>query len=259
MNPFLPMEMSALESALSQFEKVSVYVSSVVVLIATAKITFLAITISPSEKYGAVLREIVLYFAVIGLFPLLMKALIQTTGELALRLNFEPQELESGTLASYFKSLETSVPALIIFSELGKLSILHIARAIYTVLISLLIAVGPVICLTSIMVSGSGVGSYVVALVTLALWPVTWNLLGALSGEIHRSMTMTSLGQFFFWNVVELLQLSSPIFSSFLLKSLSAGEAFSRPMLVFSKGATVVNGARAFTAGTRRAGARTKR
>ena len=242
MNPFLPMETSALSGALSQFGKVSGYVSGLVVLIVTAKFTFLLVTVSPSERYGAVLRDLVTYFAVIGIFPLLMKALIETTGELALRLNFQEPAEKSATLIQYFKALEASVPSLIMFSDLGKLSILHIARAIYTVLISLLISIGPVICLTSVMISGSGVGSYVTALVTLSLWPVTWNLLGALASEIDRSSSMTALGQFFFWLVVQMLQLVSPIFSSFLIKSLSTAEAFSRPILAYTKVVTTVKG-----------------
>ena len=244
MNPFLPMEASVLSGALSQFGKVSTYVSSVVVLIVTAKFTFLLISVSPSERYGAVLKDLVTYFAVIGLFPLLMKALIQTTGDLALKLNFQEPKAQSATLIQYFKALEANVPSLIMFSDLGKLSILHISRAVYTVLISLLISIGPVICLTSIMISGSGVGAYLTALVTLSLWPVTWNLLGALANEIDRSSSMTTLGQFFFWLVVEMLQLLSPIFSSFLIKSLSAAEAFSRPMLAYTRVLTIVKGKR---------------
>ena len=240
MNPFLPMEPSALSSALSQFGHVSTVASSVVGLIVLAKLVFLLIIVSPAEKYGSVIRDVVTYFAVISVFPLLVTALIHTTGDIALQLNFQSAEPPPGTIGAYFQALESKMPFFMMFSDLGKLSVLHIARAIYTVLISLLIAIGPIVILTSVLINGSGVGSFVTALVTLSLWPVTWNLLGVLSTEIYRNSSMTSLGQFCFWLVVETLQLFSPIFSVFLLKSLATADAFNRPALVYSKVVNVV-------------------
>lgn len=234
MIPFLPMDSATLNIALAQFQRVSIVVAAVVGLILTARISLLLVTLGSSEGYGAVFKDAIIYFVAISIFPSLMRVLVDTTGGLALAISFEPSEQKTDLVGGYFEAVRSNLGVLSIFMDLGKLSVPYLASAVYSVLISILIAIGPIVILLATLLGGGGVMPYANSLIVLCLWPLTWNLLGALSAEVAKGFTGTSIGLFCFWIVVQALQILSPLFSIFLFKSLSAGEAFRRPLATYA-------------------------
>lgn len=227
MNPFLPMDPNALEVALSQFSRVSLVVSGLVGTVMLGRFVLLLIQVAAAESYGAVLKDAVVYFVTISLFPRLLKAFFEMAGELALSIALKnPVPPPSTALMSAFDNT-----FLLFFPKiLREMGTLYLAQAIYTLLLSILIAIGPVVIFLAVLVQGAGVAGYLGTIITLSLWPLTWNLLGALSAEIDSGFSGSTLAQIAFHFVVQLLQLASPLFSVFLFRTLSAGEAFRRPI-----------------------------
>lgn len=226
MNPFLPMGASALEVALAQFGRVSAVVSGLIGVVIMARFVLLLVQVAGAESYGLVLKDAVVYFVAISLFPQLLKVFFEMTGGLALSIALKNPVAEPSVLMSAFEnSLLSFAPKFL--RDMGSL---YVAQAAYTLLLSILIAIAPVVIFLSVMVQGVGVAPYLGAIVTLSLWPLTWNLLGALAAEIQAGFPGSTLAQIALHFVVQLLQFFSPIFSVFLFRSLAPGEAFRRPL-----------------------------
>lgn len=234
MTPFLPMDSAMLNVALAQFQRVSIVVATVVGLILTARISLQLVTLGSAENYGGVLKDAIIYFVAISLFPSLMRVVIDTTGGLALAISFEPPEQKTDLVSGYLNVVRNNLGMVSVIVDLGKMGAPYFAQAIYSVLLSILIAIGPVVILLATLLGGGGLMPYANSLLVLCLWPLTWNLLGALSVEVAKGFSGTSIGLFCFWIVVQLLQILSPLFSIFLFKSLSAGEAFRRPLATYA-------------------------
>ncbi len=230
MSPFLPMSPVLLDTSLKEFSHVAGIISGLVGLIMVARFVLLLIQVSGSEEYAAVLRDALIFFISISLFPPLMRALVSTTSHLAFAIQFDSVEVKSGTLASYFKAIEDRIPLVGLVSDLGHSSVLHMARGAYSLLLSILIAIGPVVIFTARLIFANTLQPYVTSILILSLWPVTWNLLGSLALKISKGFESTSIGQFCFWLIVDILQLLSPIFSAYLFKNLASGEAIQRPL-----------------------------
>lgn len=240
MNPFLPMGSNALEVALLQFSRVAMIVSGLIGVVIIARFVLLLVQVASAESYGAVLKDAIVYFVAISLYPSVLKAFFEMTGGLALSIALKnPAPEPSGLFAALDSTLISFLPKL-----LRDMGVLYISQAIYTLLLSILIAIAPVLIFLSVMIQGAGVAAYVGALVTLSLWPVSWNLLGALAAEIQSGFPGSTVAQIAFHFVVQLLQMFSPIFSVFLFRSLAVGDALKKPvsaaLAIRSLGASVV-------------------
>lgn len=230
MAAFMPINQAMLEAALGQFSKVSVVVTGLLGFIVVLRMTFLLLSLAAAEAYAEVLRDALIYLLAVSLFPSLVKVAVEITGSLAFAIDFSAPMREPNLVDRYLQALQPQLGIFGIAVELGGLGILHIARAIYSLLLSVLVAIGPVVVFMSVQITRSGLRSYITALLSLLLWPLCWNLMGALATEISRDLTATSLGSYCFWMVVSMLQILSPIFSVYLFHSLAAGEAFRRPI-----------------------------
>lgn len=232
MTPFLPMEPGLLESALAVFSRVAGLMTTLVGTAFLVRSVLLLISFAPAGDYASILRSVVIYFAGVSLFPSLLHVLMEVTGSLASAIPFPASEAPTGVLAESLgrisKSLIFSGPA--ILHEMG---ILYLARAVYGILLALLIGIAPVVIFVAVLLQGAGLSAFLTAFVTLALWPVLWNILGALAFQISRDFEVTSLSRFLYWIVVYILQLFSPVFAVFLFKSFSVGAAMKAPLHFF--------------------------
>lgn len=230
MTPFLPMDAAALSISLAHFQKVALVTSSVFGLVVVARFALLAVTLGSSQSYGTVLRDALIYLVAISVFPSLLRVVVDISGSLAMAISFEPTVVEEDAVNGYLEAVRSGLGFISVIFDLGRFGVVYVARAFYTLLLAILIAIGPVILMLSALIGGGGVMPYASSIGLLLLWPVTWNLLGSLAGEVSRSNGQSSLGIYCFWFVVQLLQLLSPLFSVFIFKSMAASEALKRPL-----------------------------
>lgn len=229
MNPMLPLDSEIITSILSHFQKTSSVVSGLVALIVTIRITILLITNEPANSYGQIFKDAVLYFAILNLFPMCFRYAHDILGGVALRFLYVlPEKTEVGMIESAVSVVKNSSVMLSMMTSVAPWLINHLAQALSTLLISILVAIGPVVIfMNTICGISRGVSAYFSALIGLCLWPLLWNLLGSLSVEIWPSFQDTSLRKVVYWSCVQLLQLASPLFCVVLFKTLSPGAAVS--------------------------------
>lgn len=228
MNPMLPFDSQMIATILGHFQKSAALTSGLVALMFTARATLLLISNSPAASYGNLLKDTVLFFVLIGLFPQCFRLINEMIGSLAMRLSWEPIESDSGVVTGTIEALKHSSIMLSAVSSLGPWLICHFAQSVSTLLISILVSIGPVVVLLNTMLDyNKGVSSYLTAILGLMLWPLLWNLLGSLSHEIWPSFQETSLMKVIFWACVQILQLLSPIFCVLLFSSYAPGRAIS--------------------------------
>lgn len=226
MNPMLPFDSQIMGSILGHFQKSAVVTSALVALLFTARATLLLISNAPPASYGNLLKDTVLYFVLIGLFPQCFKLMNELIGGLALKFSWESTEQSTGFVSGAMDALKNSSVILSVLSSLGPWVICHFAQSVSTLLVSILVSMGPVVVLLNTMLDfNKGVSSYLVAILGLMLWPLLWNLLGSLSYEIWPSFQETSLMKVIFWVCVQLLQLVSPLFCVVLFSSYAPGRA----------------------------------
>lgn len=230
MTPFIPMDAGTLAVSIGHFQRVAGITSVLIGVILVSRIALLTVTFGTAQSYGAAFRDTLTYLVALSIFPALLRVAVDVAGSLALAISFETVNQQAGLIDSFFDSMKDGSGLLTIVIELGKYGVVYIARAIYTLLLAILIAIGPVVLLLSTLVNGSGVLVYFNAIGILLLWPVVWNLLGALAVEISKSNGQSSFGLYCFWFVVQLLQFLSPLFSVFIVRSLAPSEALKRPM-----------------------------
>lgn len=227
MNPMLPVDSVAIGSMLHHFQKTALVMTSLVALMITARITLSLISSEGVISYGSIFKDAVLYFALINLFPICFRYGIDILGGAALRFAFSiPNNTDEGSFKNAVSLLKDSSIILRVFSSVGPWLICHLAQTISTLLISILVAIGPVVIFMNTMLGFTrGISPYLSAVIGLCLWPLLWNLLGSLSVEIWPSFQETSLMQVVYWTCVSILQLLSPLFCIVLFKTLAPGAA----------------------------------
>lgn len=225
-----PMDSVVLTAALAQFSKVSLVMSGIVGLTVIARFTFLVVTIASAEAYGHVLKGLVVYLVGISIFPKLLEVAVDITGSIALAIPLEAPPKETGVVERYLEVVQPQLGFIGVALDIGRFGIPHLAQAVYGLLLALLIAVGPVVLFVAALISGGGFQAYAISLLTLLLWPLCWNLFGALALELKAAASITSLGKYIYWFVVQILQLFSPLFTVMIFRNLSVGSAIQAPV-----------------------------
>ena len=231
--PFLPMNEVVLSGSLGLFAKVSTIVTGGLSVVFMMRLCFLVVKVSPAEEYGDLIQDCVYFLGVTAIYPVLLKLIVFGLGDLAQKISFIPIESSQQVLRDFFDRMFSDLPIFMVFGKVGDLFILGIANSIYSALLSLLIASGPIFILLGTMLNlQTGIKSYFGLIICLNLWPVMWNLLGQLSiqmGGLFHESPVTSVCFVF---VVQVLQLLSPIFSFTLFKSLSLDSGAGKLMSV---------------------------
>lgn len=229
MNPLVPMNETVLQAALTLFSKVAVILSSLVGMIFVMRICFLSVRIANVYEYVEVIVDTVKYFGITYLFPVLVKLIIQGTGGLALSVSFAPNTTAQSSIAEFVHKLFGEFVFFQVFGKIGDILMNLFTQSIYTVFISLLLAIAPVMIFFSTMLGlAQGVGAYFSSLISLCMWPVLWNLLGLLGRELWPFIGNSPVSTVVFWIVIQILQLLSPLFCVLLFRTLSPSQAISK-------------------------------
>jgi len=222
MGPFIPVSEIVIAGGLTLFSKVSVIISSFVAVVFAMRIAFLVVRISPPSEYGSLLQSVVGYFGLMAVYPILLKLIITSSGAIASKVTFIPLEQAQLDIVTFTESLFSDFPIMMISGKISFLIIQGLAFSIFTALISLFIATGPIFIFLSTMLDiQSGIKQYFGILISLSLWPVLWNILGQLALQVGSQFKDAPVNAVCFWAVIMILQLFSPLFAFSLFNNMS--------------------------------------
>lgn len=233
MNPFMPMNDAVLTAAMEMFSKVSNILTLLVSMIFIIRVSLLVATVSGPFSYSELLKDTFVYFGLIKLFPIFVKLIVQSTSGIAEKISFVPQVQAQEAIQATVDKLFGESIFFRVLGRIGDLAIIYVANTAYTSLISLLLAVAPVVIfLNSMLGISHGIKIYFGVLMSLCLWPTFWNLLGLFGRELSSQMGHSPFSSAIFWLVIQAFQIISPILCIFLFSSLSASPGFSKTMSI---------------------------
>jgi hypothetical protein len=222
MHPFNPAIDLILQSGFSLFSKVSVMMLGLIGTIFLMRVIALQARFAHAEDYATLLKDVVLYFAMIQLFPILVRMIYSTGAGLATKISFVPVTVAQSKLDDFFSSMFFDFQILKITAKIGDFVILNLAQGFYSIFTALLLSIAPIfIFMSTILGFEKGLGFYFTTIISISLWPVVWNLIGLFGKELFNSTDSSTLTIIIYWFLIQLLQLLSPLFCLFLLKSLS--------------------------------------
>jgi len=240
MNTFMPISEVVLSGGLSLFVKVSTLVSGFVAVIFFMRMSFLVVKISPAQDYGKLIFDVVFYFGLLSLFPIITKLIVFGIGDLAQKISYLPAEQAQTDLINFADQLLAGSPIMLIAFKTGFHFIQAIAYSIYTALISLFIAAAPIfIFLATVLEMQIGLKALFGMLISLSLWPVLWNILGQLAITVGSQIPESPISSVCFWAVILTLQLLSPLFTLSLFKNMSADIGTSKALKIATLGKKV--------------------
>lgn len=229
MNPLIPMNDAVLQAALTLFSKVSLILSGFVGMIFVMRICFLSIRIASPYEYAEVIGDTVKYFGITYLYPILVKLVVVLSGGLALSISYAPMTAAQSSIEEFMHKLFSEFVLFQVFGKIGDILMNLFTQSLYTVFISLLLAIAPVMIFFSTMLGlAQGVGAYFSSLISLCMWPVLWNLLGLLGRELWPLIGSSPVSSVVFWIVIQILQFFSPLFCVLLFRTLSPSQAVSK-------------------------------
>ncbi len=192
MHPFNPAIDLILQSGFLLFTKVSVMMLGLIGTIFLMRVIALQARFAHAQDYAGLLKDVVLYFSMIQLFPILVRIIYSTGAGLATKISFVPVTVAQSKLDEFFSSMFFDFQILKITAKIGDFVILNLAQ-----------------------------GFYFTTIISISLWPVVWNLIGLFGKELFNSTSSSTLTIIIYWFLIQILQLLSPLFCLFLLKSLS--------------------------------------
>ena len=222
MTPFLPMNQLIFDLSLSWFSKIASVTYGLIGVFLTIKFAFLILQMAHASDYFETIKGAASYLGMTLAFPILAKLLIFGASDIANKIIIPSTRPELEGIGKYFEIIFASFPLIQFVWKIADILVLNIAWAFHTVLISVLIAISPLIFFGAMMTDFStGVRPYFTTLGSLCLWPILWNILGALSVGVLSSINSAPITSFCFYIVFHMLQLLSPIFCFSLLKNLN--------------------------------------
>ena len=229
MSPFLPMNEAVLSGGLSLFSKVASILMGLVSLIFMMRLSYLVVKVSGPYEYGELFKDTVSFLALLSLYPILLKLIISVSGDLALKISFIPLEESQEVFHNFLKRLLPEYSMTAIAGRIGQYLVLGLASAIYSSLMSLLIASGPIfIFLSTLLGMSQGLRTYFGLILSLSLWPIMWNILGHLALHVGGQFKESPLSSVCFYFVILMLQFLSPLFSYGLFRSMSLSTGVSK-------------------------------
>ncbi len=190
------------------------------------RVVFLLLKVASPQEYFKLLGDSSQYLGLNILFPELIKLIMSGSSSLAEKISFVPISGAQKSVEDFFNNLLGESVFFQIFGKIGHIILSILAQSVYSVLISLLLALAPLLLFFNFMLGmEEGLGAYFKTLFSLTLWPVVWNLIGLLGRELWPLMSNSPTSTVIFWVVIQALQLLSPVFCFILLKSFSPTQA----------------------------------
>ncbi|MFZ3231733.1 MAG: hypothetical protein WA160_16110 [Pseudobdellovibrio sp.] len=229
MNAFIPVSDVILSSGFSLFTKVSALMLGFVGVIFMIRIVSLQARLASVYEYGSLVKDTALYFALLSLFPYLIKLIYGISGSLAQKISFIPETAVQGKIDEFLSALFYQYQFMKIAAKIGDFLVINLAQGMYSIFTALLLSIAPIfIFMSTILGFEKGLGAYFSSIISISLWPVVWNLIGLLGKELFNSFDNSTLAVVVYWAIIHLLQFLSPLFCIFLLKSLSPSGAVTK-------------------------------
>ena len=236
MNPFMPISEVVLSGGLNLFTKIVLIMNGLVGTVFIGRIALLAVQISPAQRYAEVLQSTVVYYATVSIYPHILSFIVNSCGTIAEKISFIPNENSQGVFSNFVDALFAGYPIIMMGGKIGFIFVQNLAFAVFTALISMFIAAGPIfIFLGTILDIHNGLKSYFGVLIALCLWPVLWNILGQLATTVGQQFDSAPVSSFCFWIVILILQVLSPLFTMSLLRGMSVNTGAGKAVQIITK------------------------
>lgn len=222
MTPFPPIDSGVLQAVLETFQRVAGIVLGITSAVFIARVALLLVQVEGAHAFADLIRDTVVLLLALAVFPFVLKTVVNGSGQIAKLIHFEAQARSSGAIDNLLGPLKTNMLFLGLLTDIGDLTILHLVRAVFSLLIGLLAVAAPLIFISGyILGQGIGVAALGSSLLAFSLWPVLWNVIGLLSSTLWPSFQGTSLSSIVFSIAVTVLQFLSPLFCLALLRQMA--------------------------------------
>lgn len=222
MNSFIPLNEAVLSGGLSLFDKVATILTGFVSLVFMMRISYLVVKVSPAAEYGELFKDCVAYLAWVSLYPILLRLIVFTVGDIATKVSYIPIEENQKVFQDFVGNMLSDYPLFMIFGRLGDVIVLGLANSIYTTFLSLLMASGPIFLFLATMLNmQAGLKTYFGLIICLCLWPIMWNVLGHLTLHVGGQFKESPVSAVCFYVVISILQVLSPVFTYGLFRTMS--------------------------------------
>lgn len=198
------------KKALETFEKVSKIISILAAAVFIFQIVIGQICFHSVSQYGEKVKNLSFYFFLILTFPIFISFLTDIT------------ESISQSLSTFSRTNTGGFSFRVKIFDWIQTSSFFLTAVLFNLVVSVLIAVGPIVLLMGTLLHFSGgVLIYFEFLVFIFLWPVFWALLGFFGDQLFQVQG----GGFTPWiagvygSLLKLIQLLSPVMALLLLKS----------------------------------------
>lgn len=226
MNMMTSMDGAALAAALSLFTKVSGIMIGMITLVFTVRISLMVLGIASSYEYAELFKSTASFLGLTILFPKLVAIIFSLVGGLAAKISFIPTNASQEKINGFFTTVFESNTMAWLIGKIGYIAVDALAVSFYTVSISLLLSIAPVVFFLNLLAGVShGTRAYFGVLISLALWPVLWNLIGKLGSELANGVSESPIRTVSFWAVIQILQFFSPLFAVALFQNLASSSA----------------------------------
>ena len=233
-----------IKAALDVAEKLKPYLLSLALLVFFTRLIYYQFTLSGSYKYNDLFFDTLSCFFLLMVFP----TVIELINKFSFELSYAVTDLSSFRTIheSYIEKkflinwssldIRQSMDFLV---EAFKINLLFpIVKWVFSIGISLLVAIGPIIIFSSTMLNFTiGLNIYLGTLILFFLWPLFWNIIGLLAEQVvYDGLSFSGgIGALIFW----FLQILSPLIVLKILQGgslISMGESFTRGTFGASRG-----------------------
>lgn len=222
MTPFPPIDPGVLQAVLDTFQRVAGIVMGLTSAIFVTRVAFLIVQVEGANAYSDLIRDTVVLLLALTVFPFVLKTVVAASGQISSLIHFEARSRSTGAIDNLLGTFKTNMVLIGLLADIGDLTIQHLVRAVYSLLIGLLAIAAPVVFVSGyVLGQGIGVSAVGSSLLAFTLWPVLWNVIGLLSSTLWPSFQETSLSSIVFSIAVTVLQFLSPLFAVVLLRQLA--------------------------------------
>ncbi len=215
-----PVKGSLIEKAIHVYKAYYWIILSLVGAIFLGRIVYYQFSLAPAEKYADLIRDVFTCYFLMLAFPHVFSTMAECSEALSLKLSqilhvTGPEipdllPIEKGKIFWWFRI------------EVFPLILYAFTHVIFNLVVSVLIAIGPIVILSGTMLNFSvSISAYFALLLFVWLWPAFWNVLGYFKNMLW--MDHRDVGSVITAFILFLFQLLSPLVVFSILKRTHAG------------------------------------